>query len=329
MKLKKTLYLTIALALLLSVFASCSSTGSSMSGYNVNIAVLNGTTGFGIAPMQQKLSNGSYKDFSAKIDIYADATLISPLLISGSADVAALPTNLASVLFNKTDGGIVVLAVNTLGVLYIAENGSSVKSLDDLKGKTVFVPGQGTNPEYILTALLIKKGIDSLVTFDYSYSSPDELSSALASGKAELALLPEPKLSASMSKNASIEIAVDLNTEWKSAFGSELVQGCLVATKKFTDAHPEETKLLLKYYKESIETVNTDKDAAAEAIMNAGLVKNKELILKSLDRCNIVFMTGKEMRDSLITFWDALFTLMPQSIGGKLPGDTIFMADEK
>ena len=147
--------------------------------YKASVAVLNGTTGFGIAPLYSDFKAGK-TDFIKSIDFYADATLISPLMISGSVDIAAVPTNLAAVLFNKTEGKVRVVAINTLGVLYIVENGDTVKSLNDLVGKKIAVPGQGSNPEYVLKALLKAAGIEDKVEIDYSCSSPDEVTTALA-----------------------------------------------------------------------------------------------------------------------------------------------------
>ena len=177
----------------------------------LRVAVLNGTTGWGAAPLISRIKSGESK-LNAKIDTYTDATMVSPLIINGDADIAAVPTNLAAVLYNKTQGGVRVLAVNTLGVLYLLENGETVNSLSDLAGKTVYLPGQGSNPEFILRALVDGAKVEN-VTFDYTYSSPDELATALASGKATLGVLPEPKVTAVTSKKDTIRVALDFTEE--------------------------------------------------------------------------------------------------------------------
>ena len=293
----------------------------------VRVAVLNGTTGFGIAPLYRNVKENYSGNLDITIDFYADATLVSPLLISGTADVAAVPTNLASVLYNKTEGKIKVLAVNTLGVLYLLENGNTVNNLSDLRGKTVSVPGQGTNPEYVFRAMLKNSGIEGLedsVTIDYTYPSPDELTTAVATGKCSLAVLPEPKVTAAMMKNQSLRVALDFSAEWKTATGAELVQGCLVARTEFVEAHPEAVAEFCRLYEESVSKVRTDPAAAAADIVYAGIVPNEALVNAALPKCNIVYLTGEEMKNSLNRFWKSLFDIIPSSVGGKLPDEGIF-----
>ncbi|MBP5269593.1 MAG: ABC transporter substrate-binding protein [Clostridia bacterium] len=293
----------------------------------LRVAVLNGTTGFGIAPLYRDLSEGKVDDLNLTIDFYTDATLVSPLIISGTADVAAVPTNLASVLYNKTNGGIRVLAVNTLGVLYLIENGETVHCLADLSGKTVYLPGQGTNPEYVFRALLRASGgaeLESSVTFDYSYPSPDELTTAAATGKASLAVLPEPKVTAATMKNASLRVAVDFTDEWKKATGTELVQGCVIVRSEYADAHPGIIEKFMQRYEGSVTKAASDIDGAANDIVFAGIAPKEQLVKNALPKCNLVFLTGKTMEDSLSAFWGALYNIIPSSVGGKLPDGGIF-----
>jgi len=290
----------------------------------IRVAVLNGTTGFGIAPLFCDIKNGKELNFSAKIDFYADATLVAPLVIGGSVDIAAVPTNLAAVLYNKTKGAIEVLAVNTLGVLYLIENGESVKSLADLEGKTVYLPGSGSNPEYVLKTLLELSGLSDKVTLDYTYATPDELTAALASGKAGIGVIPEPKVTAATTKNSSLRIALDFSKEWKALTGTELVQGCLIGRKEFIDAHPVAVANFLKAYEGSVNTLNSNAEAAAEAVVEAGIAANESLVKNALPRCNITYLVGDGMKSSLNEFWGALFAQVPSSIGGAIPDEKIF-----
>ena len=290
----------------------------------IRVAVLNGTTGFGIAPLYQDIQNGIHHNMNAKIDFYADATLVAPLVIGGSVDIAAVPTNLAATLYNKTEGGIEILAVNTLGVLYLVENGESVNSIADLEGKTVYLPGSGSNPEYVFRTLLELSGLADKVTLDFTYATPDELTAALASGKATLGVLPEPKVTAAMTKNASLRVALDFTAEWKTLTGTELVQGCIVARKAFIEEHPVAVENFLKAYEDSVHLVNTDANAAAAAIVAAGIAANEGLVVNALPRCNITYLIGEEMEKSLLEFWQALYDRMPSSIGGKIPDEGIF-----
>ncbi len=331
---KKLLSLTLALLLLFS-FCACTNGGEVEETLNhddtapadfteMRIAVLNGTTGFGIAPLYNDIRNGIDHNMNAKIDFYADATLVAPLVIGGSVDIAAVPTNLAATLYNKTNGGIEVLAVNTLGVLYLIENGESVSSLADLAGKTVYLPGSGSNPEYVLKTLLELSGLTDKVTLDYTYATPDELTAAIASGKASLGVLPEPKVTAAMTKNTSLKVAVDFSKEWKALTGTELVQGCIIARKQFIAEHPVAVKNFLAAYAESVNSLNSDPDAGAAAVVAAGIAPNEALVKSALPRCNITYLVGEEMKNGLTEFWGALFAQVPTSIGGKLPDGGIF-----
>lgn len=330
---KKIIALTLALLCLFSL-VSCTGGESETTIFEndtapadfteIRVAVLNGTTGFGIAPLYNDIQSGIDHNINAKIDFYADATLVAPLVIGGSVDIAAVPTNLAATLYKKTQGGIEVLAVNTLGVLYLIENGDSVKSIADLEGKTVYLPGSGSNPEYVLKTLLTLSGISDKVTLDYTYATPDELTAALASGKASLGVLPEPKVTAAMTKNQSLKVALDFTKEWKSLTGTELVQGCIIARKAFISEHPIAVENFLKAYEESVNTLNADVEKATAAVVAAGIAANEELVKNALPRCNITYLVGEEMNKALYEFWGALFELIPSSIGGAMPDENIF-----
>lgn len=330
---KRLLSLTLALIFALSL---CACTGgkteetlahedtSPADFTEIRVAVLNGTTGFGIAPLYSDIQSGNDHNMNAQIDFYADATLVAPLVIGGSVDVAAVPTNLAATLYNKTKGAIEVLAVNTFGVLYLIENGGTVKSLSDLAGKTVYLPGSGSNPEYVLKTLLELSELTDKVTLDYTYATPDELTAALASGKASLGVLPEPKVTAAMTKNDSLKVAVDFSKEWKNLTGTELVQGCIIARKEFIDAHPVAVDNFLKAYEESVNTLNSDPEKAAAAVVAASIAANENLVKNALPRCNITYLVGDEMKSALNEFWGALYAQVPSSVGGALPDDGIF-----
>ncbi len=317
---KKFISLTLALFLVLALVACNKAPADDTA---IRVAVLNGTTGFGIAPLYNDIQNGN-SSINAEIDFYSDASLVAPLVIGGSVDIAAVPTNLASVLYNKTQGAVEVLAVNTLGVLYLIENGDAVNSLSDLEGKTVYLPGSGSNPEYVLKALLKLTGLEDKVTLDYTYATPDELTAALASGKAALGVIPEPKVTAAMTKNPELRVSLDLSSEWKNLTGSDLVQGCIIARKEFLEAHPVAVENFLKAYENSVNSLNSDTDAGAKAVVAAGIANNEALVKNALPRCNITYLVGEEMEKALNEFWKALFEQVPSSVGGAIPDEKIF-----
>ena len=291
----------------------------------IDIMVLSGTTGVGIAPMINDVKSGNAA-LNYNIEVASSADMINPGLIQGEVEIAALPTNVASVLYNKTGGKVMVAAVNTKGVLYLLENGETVKSFADLKGKTVYLPGQGSNPEFIFRYLVEKNGlvIGKDVMVDYTYGSPDELATAITSGLVSLAVLPEPKVTAIKSQNNAVRSALDFTAEWNKVSDGELVQGCIVVQKSFAEEHPAELAQFLKDYEASIQFVNNNIDEAATMIEAAGIIPKAPLAKKALPACNICFMTGEEMKTSLNSFFKVLFDMAPASIGGAMPDDGIY-----
>lgn len=318
---KKIRIITLVLAVLIAAASMTLAACRKEDTAELRVAVLNGTTGWGAAPLISRVKSGESK-LNAKIETYTDASLVSPLIINGDADIAAVPTNLAAVLYNKTGGGVRVLAVNTLGVLYLIEDGSTVSSLSDLAGKTVYLPGQGSNPEFILRALVDGAGVEN-VTFDYTYSSPDELATALATGKAALGVLPEPKVTAVTSKKETLRVALDFTEEWKKQTSAPLVQGCIIVREDFLKEHTALVEKFLEEYKNSVEYVNSNPDEAAALIAEAGLAGNAAAAKAALPRCNITYLDGDRMRAALNGFWEALFRINPKSTGGKLPDDAL------
>ena len=237
--------------------------------------------------------------------------------------MACVPANLASVLYNKTEGQIVTLAVNTLGVLYLVENGNAVQSLRDLAGKTIVAAGKGSTPEYALRYLLKENGIDPDrdLVIDWK-SEHSECVAALASGAATIALLPQPFVTVAQTKLAGLRMAVDLNAEWDALDnGSGLITGVVAARKDFVDAHPEAVEAFLKEYAASVEWVNANTADAAALIGEYGIV-DAAVAEKALPYCNIVCLTGGELAERLPGYLQVLFEADPASVGGKLPEET-------
>lgn len=293
----------------------------------IRVSVLSGTTGLGIAPLIKSANDGK-EPLNYKFEIQSDATLIAPGIIGGKVDIAAVPTNLAATLFNKTNGGIKLLAANTKGVLYIVSKDTSVASVSDLKGKTIHVPGTGTNPEYLLKYVLTAAGLEigKDVTLDYTYQSPDALTAALASSSdVSYALLPEPKVSAAKAQVPELKSVIDLTTEWnKVSNGYELYQGCVIVRKAFLEEHPNEVNEFLRAYKASIESVVADPAGASTIIADLGIIPKAPLAQKAIPNCNLCFDDSKEMQNSVMNLFNILYDLEPASVGGKIPTADIF-----
>lgn len=294
----------------LAAFAACS---KKQDDTEIRIAALKGPTGMGMVKLADKQN---YPNYTVSIEASPDA--LNPRIISGEVDVAAVPVNLASVLYNKLDGDISVLAVSTLGVLYVVEAGSEVNSVADLAGKTVYATGQGATPEYILNYLLDKNGVSGSVEVNY-VGEHAALATMLADGSAEIGMLPEPNVTSTLAGNDNLRIALNLTEEWNKVCSTELVQGVVIARKSFVNEHPEAIEQFLREYEKSSAFVNENIDEAAKLIVDVGILGNVEIAKKAIPNCNISFSKGEAMHKAVEGMLAVLFEANPKSIGGKLP----------
>ncbi len=337
---KKLLSVLIAALMILTCFAGCdngsstasskdiSSVSSEPTSYDVNIATLAGPTGMGMAFMldsDDTINNYEYTVASAPDEVTSK-------LLTGYYDIAALPTNVAATLYNGSNGKIKLLALNTLGVLYVLEKGNTIDSIDDLKGKTIYVSGQGAVPEYMLDYLLSENGIDpdNDVTIDFTYSTHADLVAYAATGAADVVLLPEPTVTSLLSQNTDMRVALDLNEVWEDTLkgtdyeDSIISMGCVAVNTEFANKYPEAVSNFLTDYENSINKVNNDYQAASEKIAELGIIPKAPVALKALPRCNIVFLSGEKMVDQVKNFYDVLYSSNPKSVGGKLPDEAFY-----
>lgn len=292
----------------------------------LRVGALKGPTGMGLA----YLEGDGTEEAAYELTIAASADELTPALMQGELDAACVPANLAAVLYQKTGGEIVTLGINTLGVLYVVENGNAVQSLEDLRGATLVAAGKGSTPEYALRYLLKEHGLDpdADVIIDWK-SEHSECVAALATGSATIALLPQPFVTVAQGKLADLRIALDLTAEWEALDnGSALLTGVVVARKDVAEAHPGAIDTFLADYAASVEAVNGDSAAAAVRIGELGIVE-AGVAEKALPYCNIVCITGEEMKEKLSGYLQVLFEADPASVGaagegGALPGDDFY-----
>ena len=287
----------------------------------VRVGALKGPTAMGLVRMMSDDGVNSYT-------LAGSADELTPKLIKGELDIACVPANLAAVLYNKTEGQIVTLAVNTLGVLYIVENGGeAVQSMADLKGKTLVAAGKGSTPEFGLRYLLEQSGLDpdKDVTVDWK-SEHAECVAALAAGTADLALLPQPFVTVAQGKLGNgLRVALDLTAEWDALDnGSAMITGVAVARRDFVEQNPELVDMFLKEYAVSVDWVNENTAKAAELVAANGIIESAEIAEKALPHCNIVCLTGQEMFEKLSGYLQVLAAAAPESVGGALPRDGFF-----
>lgn len=302
------------------------------------IAALKGPTAMGLVKLMKDNDEmtsallSSAKPYEGEVGNLYTFTLagsadeVTPALIKGELDMACVPANLAAVLYGKTDGALEVLAVNTLGVLYIVESGDTVQSMADLKGKTIVAAGKGSTPEYALRYLLSENGIDpdNDVAIDWK-SEHSECVATLASGQAAIALLPQPFVTVAQTKIEGLRMALDLTAEWdKLDNGSGLITGVIVARREVVDANPDAVDAFLKDYAASVEWVNGNTAEAAQLISEYGIVEAAPVAEKALPYCNIVCITGSEMKEKLSGYLQVLSDAEPASVGGALPGEDFY-----
>ena len=281
----------------------------------INVAALKGPTGMGISYMMDDT-----KMYNVELQDAPD--VVTGKFISGEIDIAAVPLNLAAVLYNKTEGNVVILNLDTLGVLYIVENGNTINSLADLAGKTIYASGEGSTPQFVLDYLLAQNGLTDQVTVKY-VGEHSALAAMVASGEAQIALLPEPFVSSVTVKNPAVRVALDLNAAWEEASGTKLVMGVYIASRTFYNEHPDQIKAFLSDYAASVEKVNSSPDAA-QKIADLGIVGSAAIAEQAIPRSYIVSITGDEMKSAASAVLNVLFTANPASVGGKLPGDDLY-----
>lgn len=286
--------------------------------YVLRVGTLKGPTGMGMA----KIITDNETEKKYEFTLSSAPTDISAALISGSLDIAAVPVNLAAVINAKTEGKYLVAAINTLGVLYILENGSSVQSIADLAGKTLYATGQASTPEYMLNYILKKNNLDT-VTVEYK-TEHSELATLMASGEVVLGMLPEPNVTTVLSKNDKLRIALNLTEEWKKVSEGEAVQGCIVVSRDAIRDHKALVDRFLDEYKASVDFVNQNVKEAAAMIAELEIVPAAAVAEKAIPNCNIVYIDGDEMIRSLSAFYRVLYDASPSSIGEKLPDETLY-----
>lgn len=341
MNIKKLLALVLALALALTLFAACGKdpaddrndtdtpdeTPAESEADTIRIASLKGPTTMGMVKLMSDSDAGSTA-VKYDVTIYGTADEIVGLLVNGDIDAANIPCNLASVLYKKTEKGIKVADINTLGVLYIVESGEAVSSVADLKGKTIYSTGKGTTPEYVLNYLLTSNGIDpgKDVTIEYK-SEATEVAAMLAESKDAIAVLPQPYVTVAMNQNEALRIALDLTAEWEKIDGTQLVTGVTVFRSEFLEKNPTTAAQFMQDYAASVEYVNANNDEAAALVGSYDIVA-EGVAKKALSYCNIVLQTGAEMKKNISAYLTVLHGSDPKSVGGELPDDSFYFNAE-
>ena len=296
----------------------------------INFSVLSGPTGVGAAQMMTKIEQGETA-MTYNYAVAASNEEITPALINGSLDIAAIATNLAANLSAKTEGGIQVLGINTLGVLYILEKGDSVHEMSDLRGKTLYAPSntKGANPEHILNHLLTESDVDPSEV-NIEWLTPQEITVKMTTEDAGICMLPVPAATAVLVKDSGVREAISLSEAWEQIEDSPLPMGCVVARTEWVEENPEAVTSFLTEYEQSIAFVSDEANRAeaSEMVASYGITPNAAIAAKAIPQCNLTFVTGVEMKDTLEAYYRILFQNNPGSIGGSMPYDDFYYGAE-
>ena len=322
---KKKMMLFAAVAMSVSMLAGTSVTALAQD--TARVGSLKGPTSMGLVSFMNEAETEDDEDVQFTFEMMAAADEVSAGFTSGDLDIALVPANIASILYNKTEGKVQVIDVNTLGVLYIVTADESIAGVADLKGKTIYSTGKGQTPEYVLNYLLEANGISQDdVTVDFK-SEATEVVSVLAQDESAIGILPQPFATAACKQNENLKEVCDLTREWDKTGKGTLVTGVTIAKKDYIDANPEVIEEFLDEHEDSIEFAEEDTAKTAELVAAAGIVEKAPIAEAAIPKCNLKYLDGEEMKTALGGYLEVLMEQNPESIGGSLPGDDFYYTE--
>ena len=322
---KKLIAITAALVLALGALGFAGAEEKAV----IRLGGLKGPTSMGMVKLLDDAEKGLAKN-TYEFTMAGSADELTPKILKGELDILAVPANLGAILYKNSGGAVQMLAVNTLGVIYIVEKGGeTVNALEDLRGKTVYATGKGSTPEYALTYLLSQHGMDinADVTVEWK-SEPTEVVARMAAEDSAVAMLPQPFVTVAAGQLENLRVAVDLTKEWEALDnGSQFVTAGLIIRKEFAEANPEAVKTFLEEYAASTAYANESTAEAAALVEKYDIVK-AAVAEKAIPFCNIVCIAGEEMKQMVNGYFEVLFAQNPKAVGGELPGDDFYLIYE-
>lgn len=314
--------IAILLAVVLCVGLVACSFDNSRDDVQTRIVTLKGPTGIGMAKMMEDNTEGKYI-----FTVAAQPTEAVAAISGGNADIAAVPTNLAATLYKKTEKGVKMIGINTLGSLYVLEQGNTINSVEDLKGKTIYATGQGANPEYVLNYILEKNGLvvgeDVKIEFKAEHA---ELAALMASGQCLIGMLPEPNVSSALAQNKELRIAINLNDEWNKVSDKEsrLTMGCVIVRNEFLEEHPQKVTEFLKELESSVDYAVQNAADTGTLCEKYGIVPKAALATKAIPNSNLTLVKGKDMKPAIEGYYEVLFNADKTSVGGVIPDEEFY-----
>lgn len=324
---KKMLAVMLSIALCSGLIAGCGNVQTKETVKNdISVGSLKGPTSMGLVYLMSQSEKGeTANNYTFTMAAAADELL--PKMISGEIDIALVPANVASVLYQKTEGGVCVIDINTLGVLYMVSGDDSIQSMEDLKGKTVYLTGKGTTPDYVLQYLLTENDLSTDdVTLEYK-SEATEVVAVLAENPEAVGVLPQPFATVAGMQNETLSVVMDLTAEWTAVQGegaSSLVTGVTVVRNEFLKENPKAVAAFLKEHQASAAYANENVEEAAELVVDYGIIEKAPVAVKAMPYCNITYIDGKDMKTALSGYLEVLYGQDPSSVGGSLPADDFY-----
>ena len=325
---RKVTAVALSFAMLGALLTGCGSNKAEEK-ITVKVGALKGATTLGLLPLEDKAANGEAGE-NYEFSMMTAADELLPMMIKGELDIALLPSNVASILYQKTNGGVTVIDINTLGVLYMVSGDSSITGVEDLAGRTIYLTGKGTTPDYVLHYILSGNGMDadSDCTLEYK-SEATEVAALLAENPDAIGLLPQPFVTAACAQNDALSVILDMNAEWEKLQGedgSRLVTGVTVVRNEFLQEHENAVATFMEEHQASAQSMNSDVENGAKLAVASEIIAKEPLALKAIPKCNITYIDGADMKQALSGYLEVLYEQNPESIGGAMPGDEFYYA---
>lgn len=328
---RKVTAVALSFAMLGALLTGCGS-GKAEEKVTVKVGALKGATTLGLLPLEDKAANGEAGE-NYEFSMMTAADELLPMMIKGELDIALLPSNVASILYQKTNGGVTVIDINTLGVLYMVSGDSSITGVGDLAGRTIYLTGKGTTPDYVLHYILSGNGMDadSDCTLEYK-SEATEVAALLAENPDAIGLLPQPFVTAACAQNDALSVILDMNAEWEKLQGedgSRLVTGVTVVRNEFLQEHENAVATFMEEHQASAQSMNSDVENGAKLAVASEIIAKEPIALKAIPKCNITYIDGADMKQALSGYLEVLYEQNPESIGGAMPGDDFYYVPQK
>ncbi|MCM1155733.1 MAG: ABC transporter substrate-binding protein [Roseburia sp.] len=321
---KKVLAVIMSMVCILGCLAGCGAAEKEKT--DVSVGSLKGPTSMGLVYLMSQSQKGeAAENYTFTMETAADELLVQ--VVSGDMDIALVPANVASILYHKTEGGISVIDINTLGVLYMVSGDSSLQSMETLKGRTIYLTGKGTTPDYVLQYLLTENGLTlGDVTLEYK-SEAAEVVAVLTENSDAVGVLPQPFATVACMQNEALSVVMDLTKEWSAIQGeggSSLVTGVTIVRNDFLQENPQAVASFMEEHEKSAAFANENVQEAAELTASYGIIEKAPVAAKAMPYCNITYMDGEDMKTALSGYLEVLFEQDASSIGGSLPADDFY-----